>query len=170
MLFDFAEQSGKLFALERLCREKALQNLGAMAQGQKLFLNIHPKTMADPEFTHGQTLELIEEAGLSPENVVFEITERHSINEFALFPRKLDHYRSQGYLVAVDDAGAGYSGLTSVAQIRPEFIKIDMLSRTLPAPRRAMMRTAPGSYCTASVCRIFSRCAASSAWGSILNT
>ena len=43
-----------------------------------------------------------------------------------MFHRTLDHYRSQGYLVAVDDAGAGYSGLTSVAQIRPEFIKIDM--------------------------------------------
>lgn len=126
VLFDFAEQSGKLFALERLCREKALQGLGAMGQGQKLFLNIHPKTMADPEFTHGKTLELIKEAGLSPENVVFEITERHSINEFALFHRTLDHYRSQGYLVAVDDAGAGYSGLTNIAQIRPEYIKIDM--------------------------------------------
>lgn len=126
VLFDFAEQSGKLFALERLCREKAIRSLGALGQGQKLFLNIHPKTMADPEFTHGKTLELLEEVGLAPENIVFEITERHSIHEFALFHRTLDHYRSQGYLVAVDDAGAGYSGLTSVAQIRPEFIKIDM--------------------------------------------
>ncbi|MBI5520677.1 MAG: EAL and GGDEF domain-containing protein [Desulfovibrio sp.] len=126
VLFDFAEQSGKLFALERLCRERAIRCLGTIAQGQKLFLNIHPKTMADPEFTHGKTLELLEEVGLAPENIVFEITERHSINEFALFHRTLDHYRSQGYLVAVDDAGAGYSGLTSVAQIRPEFIKIDM--------------------------------------------
>lgn len=126
VLFDFAEQSGKLFALERLCREQAIRSLGAIASGQKLFLNIHPKTMADPEFTHGRTLELLEEVGLAPENIVFEITERHSINEFALFHRTLDHYRSQGFLVAVDDAGAGYSGLTSVAQIRPEFIKIDM--------------------------------------------
>jgi len=126
MLFDFAEQSGKLFALERLCREKAISTFGSIATGQKLFLNIHPKTMADPEFTHGMTLELLEAAGLTPQNIVFEITERHSITEFALFHRTLDHYRSQGYLVAVDDAGAGYSGLTSIAQIRPEFIKIDM--------------------------------------------
>lgn len=126
MLFDFAEQSGKLFALERLCREKAIRSLGNINQGQKLFLNIHPKTMADPEFTHGKTLELLNEVGLAPENIVFEITERHSIQEFALFHRTLDHYRSQGYLVAVDDAGAGYSGLTSVAQIRPEYIKVDM--------------------------------------------
>ncbi|MHC1699375.1 MAG: GGDEF domain-containing protein [Humidesulfovibrio sp.] len=126
MLFDFAEQSGKLFALERLCREKAISTMGSIAPGQKLFLNIHPKTMADPEFTHGKTLELLEAVGLAPENIVFEITERHSITEFALFHRTLDHYRSQGYLVAIDDAGAGYSGLTSIAQIRPDFIKIDM--------------------------------------------
>ncbi|MDP2847644.1 MAG: EAL domain-containing protein [Humidesulfovibrio sp.] len=126
MLFDFAEQSGKLFALERLCREKAISTLGLIAPGQKLFLNIHPKTMADPNFTHGKTLELLETVGLAPENIVFEITERHSITEFALFHRTLDHYRSQGYLVAIDDAGAGYSGLTSIAQIRPDFIKIDM--------------------------------------------
>ncbi|MDQ7835835.1 MAG: bifunctional diguanylate cyclase/phosphodiesterase [Humidesulfovibrio sp.] len=126
MLFDFAEQSGKLFALERLCREKAISTCGSIGPGQKLFLNIHPKTMADPEFTHGMTLELLQAAGLTPQNIVFEITERHSITEFALFHRTLDHYRSQGYLVAVDDAGAGYSGLTSIAQIRPEFIKIDM--------------------------------------------
>ncbi len=126
VLFDFAEQSGKLFALESLCREKAITTLGAIEPGQKLFLNIHPKTMADPEFTHGRTQELLQASGLAPENIVFEITERHSISDFALFHRTLDHYRSQGYLVAVDDAGAGYSGLTSVAQIRPEFIKIDM--------------------------------------------
>ena len=126
MLFDFAEQTGKLFALERLCREKAIRNLGLIGPGQKLSLNIHTKTMADPEFTNGMTLELLEAAGLTPQNIVFEITERHSITEFALFHRTLDHYRSQGYLVAVDDAGAGYSGLTSIAQIRPEFIKIDM--------------------------------------------
>jgi len=126
MLFDFAEQSGKLFALERLCREKAIGTLGPIAPGQKLFLNIHPKTMADPNFTHGKTLELLDAVGLTPQNIVFEITERHSITEFALFHRTLDHYRSQGYLVAIDDAGAGYSGLTSIAQIRPDFIKIDM--------------------------------------------
>jgi len=126
VLFDFAEQSGKLFALERLCRERAIGSLDGLGPDQKLFLNIHPKTMSDPEFTHGKTLELLHGAGLTPDNIVFEITERHSINEFALFHRTLDHYRSQGYLVAVDDAGAGYSGLTSIAQIRPEFIKIDM--------------------------------------------
>ena len=75
ILFETAEQLGRLFALEKKCREAAIRNIGQLKDGQKLFLNIHPKTMADPEFTPGKTLELMEEAGLSAENIVFEITE-----------------------------------------------------------------------------------------------
>ncbi len=125
ILFETAEQFGRLFALERVCRESAIANVGPLRDGQKLFINIHPKTMADPEFTPGKTLELLTSAGLTPDDIVFEITERHSVQEFALFYRTLDHYRSQGFRVAVDDAGAGYAGLTLIAQLQPEFIKLD---------------------------------------------
>lgn len=125
MLFEMAEKLERLFLLEEICREQALANLGELSGNQKLFLNIHPKTMADPNFTPGKTLRLLDEAGLTPENIVFEITERHSVQNFDLFYRTLAHYRSQGFLVAVDDAGAGYSGLLSIAEIRPDFIKID---------------------------------------------
>ncbi|WP_419787997.1 GGDEF domain-containing protein [Pseudodesulfovibrio sp.] len=125
VLFDTAEQLGRLFALEKICRESAIKNLGKIEDDQKLFLNINPKTMADPEFTTGNTLSLMESAGLTPDNIVFEITERHSVQEFALFYRTLDHYRSQGFKIAVDDAGAGYSGLTTIAELQPEYIKLD---------------------------------------------
>jgi len=125
VLFETAEQLGRLFALEKLCRESALENIGELKDNQKLFLNIHPKTMADPEFTPGKTLQLLENAGLSPENIVFEITERHSVQEFELFYKTLGHYRSQGFKIAIDDAGAGYSGLTTIAELQPEYIKLD---------------------------------------------
>ena len=125
MLFETAEKLGRLFSLEKLCREMAIQNVGELKEGQKLFLNIHPKTMADPAFTPGQTLALMEKAGLTPGNIVFEITERHSVQEFDLFYRTLDHYRSQGFQVAVDDAGAGYAGLSLIAELQPDYIKLD---------------------------------------------
>lgn len=125
VLFETAEQLGRLFALEKLCRESAIANIGKLETNQRLFLNIHPKTMSDPEFTPGKTLELMERAGLTPDNVIFEITERHSVQEFGLFYRTLDHYRNQGFKVAVDDAGAGYAGLTTIAELQPEFIKLD---------------------------------------------
>ena len=125
MLFQTAEQLGRLFALEKLCREAAIRNVGELKNGQKLFLNIHPKTMADPAFSPGQTLELMKECNLTPDNIVFEITEQHSVQDFDLFYRTLAHYRSQGFQIAVDDAGAGYAGLTLIAELRPDYIKID---------------------------------------------
>ncbi len=126
LLFDFAEEVGALFGLERACREQALAGLGGLMPGQKIFLNIHPQTMGAPDFRSGETRRLLDGCGLRPHNVVFEITERHSIKDFTLFHRTLEHYRSQGYLVAIDDVGTGYSGLSSIAKVRPDYIKVDM--------------------------------------------
>ena len=144
VLFDFAEEVGSLFALEKVCRELALQNIGKVLPEEKLFLNIHPRTLTDPQFSPGETARLIKDYGFIPENIVFEITERHSIAEFTLFHRTLDHYRKQGYLVAVDDVGTGFSGLSSIAEIRPDFIKVDMsLIRGIDANpvKRALLET-----------------------------
>lgn len=126
LMFDFAEEVGSVFALERCCREQAMAGLGGLEPGQKLFLNIHPQTLGDPSFKSGETLRLLERHGLKPYNVVFEITERHNVKDFTLFYRTLEHYRSQGYQVAIDDVGTGYSGLSRLAAVRPDYIKVDM--------------------------------------------
>ena len=144
LLFDFAEQTGQLFVLEQTCRAKALETVGALASGQRLFLNIHPRAVVDPTFAPGRTLELLQNHGLKPDNIVFEITERHSIKDFTSFHRTLDHYRSQGFKIAVDDAGTGYSGLSTIAALKPEYIKVDMsLVRDIDRDpvRRALMET-----------------------------
>lgn len=125
-LFDFAEESGNLFQLESVCRHKAINHcLAHLETGQKLFLNIHPKTLTDPNFNPGETTRILHRAGIRTTDVVFEITEKHCVKDFNLFFETLEHYRKQGFLIAVDDAGAGYSGLLSIARIRPDFIKID---------------------------------------------
>ena len=144
LLFDFAEQTGQLFVLEQTCRARAIETVGALAPGQSLFLNIHPRAVVDPTFAPGRTLELIQAYGLEPENIVFEITERHSIKDFSSFHKTLDHYRSQGFKVAVDDAGTGYSGLSTIAALQPDYIKVDMsLVRDIDKDpvRRALMET-----------------------------
>lgn len=144
LLFDFAEQTGQLFVLEQTCRARAIETVGALAPGQRLFMNIHPRAVVDPTFAPGRTLELIRAYGLEPENIVFEITERHSIKDFSSFHKTLDHYRSQGFKVAVDDAGTGYSGLSTIAALQPDYIKVDMsLVRDIDKDpvRRALMET-----------------------------
>jgi diguanylate cyclase (GGDEF)-like protein len=144
VMFDFAEEVGQLFPLERTCRKRGIEGLGSLATGQKLFLNIHPKTMADPDFRRGETRMILEKYGISPSNVVFEITERHSIKDFGLFYRTLQHYRSQGFKVAIDDAGTGFSGLNRIARLKPDFLKTDMsLVRGIDSNpvQRALMET-----------------------------
>ena len=144
VMFDFAEEVGALFDLESTCREQAICGLGGLQSSQKLFLNIHPKTLSDPNFRSGNTLRLLAEHGLGPRDVVFEITERHSIRDFSLFNRALHHYRSQGFGVAIDDMGTGYSGLMRIARLRPDYLKVDMsLVRGIDSNpmQRALMET-----------------------------
>lgn len=144
VVFGFAEEQGLLFATERACREKAIASVGELGPEQILFLNVHPRTMCDPAFVKGETLGLLREYGLIPQRVVFEITEKHSIKDYPVFKDIVTHYRNQGYRIAIDDVGAGFSGLQAVAEIRPDFVKIDMsLVRNLDSDpvRRAVVES-----------------------------
>ncbi|MEW9698396.1 GGDEF domain-containing protein [Paenibacillus sp. SI8] len=124
-MFQFAEQQGELYILERLAREKAIQGFILEDPQQLLFINISSQVLYDPQFVPGKTLEVLHQYGLRPHNVVFEITERSSIEDFSLAKKMLEHYRKQGYRIAIDDAGAGYSSLQAIAELQPDFIKID---------------------------------------------
>lgn len=125
-LFAAASRHKLLLALEHVCREAALRNTKTLAPGQQLFLNITPEVVNDPEFRNGRTKQLVLHHGMIPEQVTFEITERTAISDFDSFSRALHHYRRQGYCIAVDDAGAGYSSLQAIAELYPDFIKLDM--------------------------------------------
>lgn len=125
-LFPFAEKIGKLYAIETLCRRKAISSApSVLRKNELLFLNINPQVLSDPEFATGQTRKLLDIEGLHPWNVVLEITEQSAIKDFPSFREALAHYRNQGYLIALDDVGAGYSSLQSIAELHPDFLKID---------------------------------------------
>ncbi len=124
-LFKFADEEGEHYALDRLARAKAIADSGIAGSDMKLFINVTARIMDDPHFISGQTLVLLERFGLSPRNVVFELTERTSIEDFGAAKKILDHYRSQGYQIAIDDVGAGYSSLQSIVELRPDYLKID---------------------------------------------
>jgi diguanylate cyclase (GGDEF)-like protein len=124
-LFQFAERENMLYMLDRLAREKAVSGCTELQKSERVFINIPAHVIHDPQFTPGQTLKLLEARGLTPHNVVFEITERSSIEDFSTTKKLLQHYRSQGYQIAIDDAGAGYSSLQAIAELQPDFIKVD---------------------------------------------
>ena len=142
-LFRTAADEGSLWALERICRNCALQNLPALESDQKLFLNVEPETFHDPELQSESFLEAIQQAGLQPSRVVFELTERAAVRDFVAMRRILARLRGLGFPLALDDVGSGYAGLQTIAEIQPDYLKIDMaIVRNLHrhAVRRELIR------------------------------
>ncbi len=125
-LFSIARRVRKLWELEKLCRTTALETAAKKVRRSKLFLNVDPNLIHDPELRAGFTHEKLEEYGLNPDDLVFEITERSSIGELDVFTASIEHYQKQNFKIAIDDFGAGYSGLSRVCTLRPNYIKIDM--------------------------------------------
>lgn len=125
-LFSAAEKFNKLWELEFLCRSKALECVKDLSKDKMLFINVDPNIINDDRFKKGATLEMLSVHEFDISNIIFEITEKNSIDDYKSFRKALDHYTGQGYKIAIDDAGAGYSGLKLLAEARPQFIKIDM--------------------------------------------
>jgi EAL domain-containing protein (putative c-di-GMP-specific phosphodiesterase class I) len=127
MLFDVATESDLLFELDRLCRSNALTSASAMKSGHKLFVNLLPTTIRDPEFQGRRMLEFLEERNLSPSRIVLEITERLAIENYDLFLEAMRAFTDQGFAIAIDDMGAGYSGLEKIVRLNPRYLKFDLM-------------------------------------------
>lgn len=125
-LFHAALQQGASLELEMLCRQIVLETFVRLNLPGNLFLNVSPETLTYPSFKNGQTLEFMEQLGITPERVIIEITENHPTNDFVAMRSALLHYRSMGFKIAIDDLGEGFSSLRLWSALRPEFIKIDM--------------------------------------------
>jgi len=125
-LFSLADRLEKTWELEYLCRLRAIERFAAASEEKLLFININPKIIEDSRFSKGFTKEKLTLHGIEPSRVIFEITEKNSITNYQEFCRILHHYTAQGFRVAIDDMGSGYSGLNLLANTRPQFVKIDL--------------------------------------------
>lgn len=125
-LFEVADECGKLWELEKLCRTKALESAYESGSEIKLFLNVNPNIIHDQKFRHGFTKEYLKLFKINPENIFFEITEKSAISDLCGFKKTIEHYKKQNYKIAIDDAGSGYSGLNMITDIHPHYIKLDM--------------------------------------------
>lgn len=126
MLFRAAREFDKLWELEYLCRRKALMNAQRLQLQGSIFLNVSPDIINNPKFKAGFTKETLSEFGIDSADVVIEITEKSALQDDRDYKKTIDHYTRQGYRIAIDDAGSGYSGLKLIADIRPYFVKLDM--------------------------------------------
>jgi EAL domain-containing protein (putative c-di-GMP-specific phosphodiesterase class I)/GGDEF domain-containing protein len=119
VMFEVAEEADLIWELSRLCRQRALEGLDTyLRPGELLFINVDPHDFNDPSFSEMEVSD--------PHRVVMEITERPAINVYPRFRERLRAFREMGYRFAVDDAGSGYAGLGSIANLEPDFIKLDI--------------------------------------------
>ena len=124
VLFEVAEEANLVWELSRLLRRRAVQGIiNDLGADQYLFLNIDPHDFDDPSFRSLNPDELgIED----PSRIVLEITERTAIKDYPRFQEYLAAFRKLGFRFAVDDAGSGYAGLGSIANLAPDYIKLDI--------------------------------------------
>ena len=143
-LFAIADEVDLTVELDRACFRGALRSALTLEPVHRLFVNLLPMSFYDAAFIEVEVGNLLTAAGLTPANIVFEITERLAIENFASFKRALAAYTAMGFGVAIDDVGTRHSNLETVMSLRPHFIKIsDVLVRGIARStvKREMLRS-----------------------------
>jgi EAL domain-containing protein (putative c-di-GMP-specific phosphodiesterase class I) len=115
-----AERLGRLYELGRAIRAAAADAFRRAPSGAMLFLNLHAHDLEDDAL-----YDPSEPLHAAADRVIFEITERASLDTLKDLPARIAALRQRGFRIAIDDLGAGYAGLTSFALLEPEFVKLD---------------------------------------------
>jgi EAL domain-containing protein (putative c-di-GMP-specific phosphodiesterase class I)/GGDEF domain-containing protein len=124
-LFPVARQFGLAFELESLCRQVVVERFVELNLPGMLFLNVSPDVLL--QHNSRTDLEFVPAAALAPSRVVIELTENEPAYDCQLdmLVAAAAEYRGQGFKVAIDDLGEGYSSLRLWSELRPDYVKID---------------------------------------------
>jgi diguanylate cyclase (GGDEF)-like protein len=143
--FDIAEQIGAVADLDEICATQALRRVSALPEGALLFVNLAPKTLELDSNCDEWLQSEVERAGLAPEQVVAEVTERIGARTAPVL-KSLERLRARGFKLALDDVGTGNAGLEMLRKIGAEYVKIDRsivaAAATEPNARAVLMAMA----------------------------
>lgn len=123
-LFGVAARNGLVEELERACRRKAFVDWSSTGLSGRLFINTVPATVRDPSFLGNGVLDYL--GTISPRLVTLEINERQVIENLNLYREAMHSFLDLGFTFAIDDVGAGYSGLETMATLGASYFKVDM--------------------------------------------
>lgn len=137
-LLGWARQEHLVFLLDRTVREAHLTNAGSVTlpPGCHLLVNFLPTTIYRPEFCLATTVRAARASGLDFDRIVFEVVETDRVADREHLRHILDFYRREGFKVALDDVGSGYSGLALMGDLDPDLIKIDreLVQKSVTSP------------------------------------
>ena len=124
-LFAEAEINQVAVEVEHLSRQVVLESFARLNNTNKLFLNVSPASLVQPNFDKSATLSYIEKMGLDPTDIIIELTESAPCLDYKQIYRAAEHYRNMGFKIAMDDLGEGFSSLRLWSELQPDYVKID---------------------------------------------
>jgi EAL domain-containing protein (putative c-di-GMP-specific phosphodiesterase class I) len=125
VFFEKSARNDLNFKVDRLCRESALKTAAVKKIKQKVFINFLPTSIYDPEFCLASTVKWAKQLEFDPANIIFEVVETEFVKDQEHLQKILQYYRKQGFKIALDDVGEGFSNLNTLISIKPDIIKVD---------------------------------------------
>lgn len=116
----------KVHSFDQIIRSKAIRLADRLHFNEILSINFLPNAVYQPEHCIRSTLDVCDELGFDKKRIMFEVTEAEKITDHRHLISIFTEYKKHQFLTAIDDFGAGYSGLNLLAEWQPDIIKIDM--------------------------------------------
>lgn len=114
------------YRFDQLCRVRAISSAAELGMTQYLSINFLPNAVYRPQMCICSTLEAARAHGFPLDRLIFEAVEGEHVESNKHLMSILREYREFGFKTAIDDFGAGYSGLNLLADFQPDLIKLDM--------------------------------------------
>lgn len=125
VILDKVNQTNR-YQFDQACRVKAIKLASQLKIPCYLSINFLPNAVYRPELCIRTTLAAADEYGFPTDRIIFEITEGERVDDQAHLREIIEYYKKRGFKTAIDDFGAGYSGLNLLAEFQTDFLKLDM--------------------------------------------
>ncbi|MBW7903552.1 MAG: EAL domain-containing protein [Rhodocyclaceae bacterium] len=121
---EIAEKMGVIHRLDALVIEGALARLREMGHAGLVFINLSPRALVLNEF--GRNIrQIVAASGFTNDQIVFEITERDTVKNISMLERLLNELKVEGFKLAIDDFGSGFSSFHYLRRFPIDYLKIE---------------------------------------------
>lgn len=116
----------QLYRFDQTCRVQAIATAAGLGMRAHLAINFIPNAVYEPATCIRLTLAAAERYDFPAQRLIFELSESERIRDLPKVVRILQDYARRGFQTAIDDFGAGHSGLNLLADFQPHLVKLDM--------------------------------------------
>lgn len=117
--------AGDYLRFDRICRRNAIYLASRLKIPNRLNLNLAAQSIYEVDMSITTTFQASIQSGIPAENIIFEVLESQNLTEQKNLIKYLRLIQEFGFATAIDDFGAGYSGLKLLTEYQPHYIKLD---------------------------------------------